>query len=180
MEVFEILARLQAPASVPASSDFDVEWEGPGERTDFLTVVRPDASEGSYRQLALVTSANPVSLRAPEAAGEWEIRYVDGATGATFGRAPLDVVAATPRLDAPAEVRAGDRFEVVWSGPDRGGDLVVVAPADAPDRRWEEFGFTAAGSPLGLAAPFRPGSYEIRYVDGTSGDVLARRPLEVR
>jgi hypothetical protein len=37
-----------------------------------------------------------------------------------------------------------------------------------------------AGSPIGLTAPEAPGRYEIVYVDGASGDVLARRGLEVR
>lgn len=179
-EVFEILARLDAPDRVGASDSLEVAWEGPGEAADFVTVVRPDAPPGAYRRLALVAGANPVRLRAPDEPGDWQVRYVDGATGETLGHRPLEVAAAAPTLDAPATVRAGDRFEIRWTGPDRGGDLIVVARAGAPDRRWEEFGYTTAGSPVDLAAPFSPGAYEIRYVDGASGEVMARRPLQVR
>ncbi len=180
LEVFEILARLDAPPRVEVSGRLEVGWVGPGERADFVTVVRPDAPPGTYRQLALVDGANPVRLEAPAEPGDWQIRYVDGASGETLGHRPLEIVAAAPTLDAPATVRAGDRFEIRWTGPGRGGDLIVVARQGAPDGRWQEFGYTTAGSPVDLAAPFRPGEYEIRYVDSQDGEILARRPLQVR
>lgn len=180
LEVFEILARLQVPAAVAGGSRFETGWEGPDAPGDFLTIVRPDAPDGEYRDLVPTASGNPVTLTAPTAPGAWEVRYVDGASAATFGRSPLEVTSVQPVLTAPETVAAGDRFEVRWSGPDAAGDFISIAPAGSPAHRHEDFAFTSLGSPASLAAPFRAGDYELRYVDGASGTVLAQRPLRVR
>ena len=39
-------ATLEAPASVPAGSDFEVKWEGPDNKGDFITIVAADAEKG--------------------------------------------------------------------------------------------------------------------------------------
>lgn len=180
LEVYEVLARLRAPAEVAAGAPFEVAWEGPAAPGDFLTIVAPTAPEGQYHELALVAAGTPVTMRAPAASGTWEVRYVDGASAATFGRTPFAVTAPPPLLDAPAVVAAGARFQVDWTGPNQRGDFITIAPADAPSRRHEDFAFTSLGSPASLAAPFEPGEYELRYFDGASGELLAQRPLSVR
>ena len=58
-------ASLKAPGDVPAGSVFNVHWEGPDSRNDFVTIVTQNASEGSYLNYAYTSKGNPVSITAP-------------------------------------------------------------------------------------------------------------------
>jgi Ca-activated chloride channel family protein len=94
-------------------------------------------------------------------------------------RIPIEVEGIEVDLEAPPRVTAGTRFEVRWRGPDNSGDFIAIAEPDAGRGRHIDFGFTSLGSPISLAAPFTQGSYEIRYVSGVDGSILARVPLAV-
>lgn len=74
-------------------------------------------------------------------------------------------------LEAPAEVRGGEQFEVVWSGPDSLGDYITIVPKGSPEGHWEEYRYTRDGNPVTLTAPYAPGVYELRYaVERTDPD----------
>lgn len=66
-------------------------------------------------------------------------------------------------LTVPAEIEVGSSFEVAWAGPDSSGDYITIVPSGAPEGFWADYQYTSAGNPLTLVAPFKPGSYEIRY-----------------
>lgn len=68
-------------------------------------------------------------------------------------------------LTAPAEIEIGSTFEVTWAGPDSSGDYITIVPAGAPEGEWADYEYTSSGNPVSLTAPFRPGSYEIRYAN---------------
>ena len=108
------------------------------------------------------------------------MRYVRAADGEILARQPVDVVALAISLNAPAEVDAGTRFEVEWTGTAKSGDFIAVAPFDAPRRRYLDWTYTSVGHLLTLAAPFKPGDYEVRYISGDDLEVIARVPVRVR
>ena len=64
-------------------------------------------------------------------------------------------------------------------GAATGGDFLAVAVPDSPAHRKLDWATVTVGSPLTLAAPAKPGTYEIRYIAGDGREVLARIPIEV-
>jgi Ca-activated chloride channel family protein len=122
---------------------------------------------------------NPLELVAPAEEGTYEVRYASGLSGQALAQATLTVKKPEATLEAPERVTAGERVEVVWTGPNLGDDIVALAPAGAGAEEYTAFAETAAGSPATLRAPSSPGGYEVRYVDSEQHRVVARRPVEV-
>jgi len=180
LEVFEVLATLEGPAEVSGGEQLEVSWTGPDGPQDYLSIAEPGAKNETYLEWALTGEGNPLSLRAPRRAGEFELRYVRAEDGEVLARRHLAVVAKTVSLRAPPEVEAGSRFVVEWSGTPGGGDFVAVAKEGAAAGAHLDWSYTTAGRRLTLAAPFRPGSYEVRYVSGEEVEILARKPLMVQ
>lgn len=82
-------------------------------------------------------------------------------------------------LETPAQTAAGSTFQVTWTGPDAKNDYITIVEKGAAKGKYENYTYTKKGSPLELKALDNPGEYEIRYVDGTSKDILASAPIEV-
>lgn len=82
-------------------------------------------------------------------------------------------------LWAPAEAEAGRWLAVAWTGPDQRGDRITVVEVDAPDQHTGRYALTRQGNPLVLPMPERPGVYQLRYLAGRSGRLLARRGIRV-
>jgi Ca-activated chloride channel family protein len=126
-----------------------------------------------------VREGNPLSIRAPDQPGSYELRYLTGQTNATLASAPLTVSEATASLEAPSVAEAGGDIAVTWQGPDNRGDYVTIVEAGAAEGEYGDYARTREGNPLRLTMPEAPGEYEIRYVTGQSGVTLARRPIIV-
>ena len=102
-----------------------------------------------------------------------------GATAAVSGQAEA---ADTVVLAAPEQVDAGSRFDVGWRGrgPDGSWDYITLVEADAADAEYGSYNYIREGNPLTFRAPRQAGDYELRYVHGTTQQVLARQDLKVR
>jgi Ca-activated chloride channel homolog len=83
-------------------------------------------------------------------------------------------------LDGPAEVGAGEKFAINWTGPSSLGDYITIVAAGAV--RWTNepwFTATKGASPGSLVAPIKDGAYALWYVSGTDDTILARRAIRV-
>ena len=107
-------------------------------------------------------------------------------TDAAGGSATAPVAATGPAeklteatLTAPQQVAAGVEFAVGWTGPDNRGDFVTVVKSAAGANENGHYQETERGPSLKITAPIEPGTYELRYVTGTSRTILARVPIEV-
>ncbi|MHB1351019.1 MAG: VWA domain-containing protein [Desulfobulbus sp.] len=89
--VTPVSARVTAPASVAAGSEFEVQWEGPGNEGDYLTIVKPDADAGDYGSYAYTREGSPARLQAPEDPGSYEVRYILDQDKVILSRTPLTV-----------------------------------------------------------------------------------------
>jgi len=118
LEVTAVSANLTASDEVRGGDTFPVEWSGPGNRQDYITIVESGATEGDYGHYAYVFERNPVSIRAPLEMGEYELRYSTGRSQKTLGRRPIRV---TPPKAEPGELR------LVRSG----SSTVIVLPENA-------------------------------------------------
>jgi Ca-activated chloride channel family protein len=69
-------AELTAPASVAPGAAFEVTWTGPNNRGDWLTIVPREAAASAYASYVDADRGAPQTLRAPAAAGVYELRSV--------------------------------------------------------------------------------------------------------
>ena len=178
-----VSATLDAPDTVLPGADFEVEWEGPVNRNDFIAIVAPDApggDSGDGRSASSRVGEGPVSLTAPDDEGEYEIRYVMNDSDRTLAAIPITVGGTDVTLAVDDPVATGGVVEVSFTGPGRYEDLVeiVEAGAGADDDALQE-ARASQGSPAQLFAPSAAGEYEIRYRASDSGEVLATIPLVV-
>ena len=91
--IVDATATLTAPASVPAGEEFAIQWTGPDNERDFIGLVKADAAEGTYNgPYDYTRKGSTLKLRAPDAAGDYELRYMMADTPyRTLGRARVQV-----------------------------------------------------------------------------------------
>jgi len=180
LEVYEVLATLKATTELGPGEEFTVEWTGPNDPQDYLSIATPDSENQAYIDWRPTDSGNPLSLRAPQDQGQYEIRYVRSSDGALLAREPLAVTATAVSLRFPPVVEIGTRFDVEWSGTPGRGDFLAVASEGSEKKRYLDWSFTTLGNPLSLAAPFKPGQFEVLYISGKDHEIVVRAPLKVR
>ncbi len=119
LSVTAVTASLKGPAQAVAGSTFAVSWEGPNNQRDYVTVVKKGMREGEYgNEYEYTARGNPLQLRAPVEAGEYELRYSTGQAYATLARAPISI---TPAKEEPGLVEvaaantlpAGSAVEII-------------------------------------------------------------------
>ena len=92
IEVTAARATLQAPSSVEAGAEFQVEWTGPAHPGDAITLAAPDARGDRSESFAWVENLEgPATVRAPEAPGRYELRYVLGVDRVVVARIEVRV-----------------------------------------------------------------------------------------
>ncbi len=164
---------LDAPAEAVSGSRFQVAWTGPDNDNDRIVVVEAGAAEGQRDNAAFARDGSPATLTAPDAPGAYEIRYLSGQESLTLAARPIAVLPVPARVEAPASVVAGARFEVAWTGPGNDSDRIVVVEAGAAEGLYLLSVPTGEGSPATLVAPDAPGAYEVRYMTGQDLATLA-------
>jgi Ca-activated chloride channel family protein len=173
-------ATLSAPEAVSAGATFELDWTGPNEAEDYLSLSLAEAEKGDYLQWARTEDGAPATFRAPKTPGTYELRYISGDSDEIRARATLNVEAVPVVLRVPAAAVAGRRFSVEWTAAAVDGDFIAIAPRGAPEGRFVDWATTAAGSPVTLAAPSAPGVYEVRYLSEHGRVILAADRIEVR
>lgn len=178
--VHAVEAELTAPDRVASGAAFSFAWEGPDNPRDFITLVPAGTPEGKYEVYVYTNRGNPATLTAPDAVGDYELRYLLGAAPyPTLASRPISLGATTAALHAPKRVDAGTKVEIAWEGPDNRKDFITIVPAGTPERDYDDYVYTDRGNPAMLTAPESPGEYEVRYLTGQTYATLATAPLSV-
>ncbi len=175
-----------APASVSASQQvqagslFSVNWEGPQNRYDRVSVFSLDGRRELTRTYVFrdnVTS--PVDVKAPEQPGDYQLRYYTH-DKKTLASAAITVTRAEASVSvAEGVITAGSKFDVNWIGPQNRYDRLSVFTLDGKTQLEQKFVHRRdAKSPTEVKAPEEPGSYLLRYY--THGkNTLAETTIEV-
>lgn len=192
LTVTAVEASLKAPESAVAGATIAIDWEGPDNSQDFITIVEADAKEGSYEDYQYVRrkfgprELNRVEMEAPEKPGSYEVRYLSGKKRLTLAAVPFQVTAADASLTAEGEVMEGATFEVEWSGPDNKGDYITLVPkGEKEGKTGSTYAYVKRKQGprdlqiVQLEAPERSGEYELRYVTGDKRFTLASQPLTI-
>jgi Ca-activated chloride channel family protein len=85
---------LKAPAKAPLGAPVLVEWTGPNNHNDYLTIVPQGAPDGASQHYAWTASGSPARIDPPDAAGPCEVRYVSGQNDKVLARLPIEITAA--------------------------------------------------------------------------------------
>jgi Ca-activated chloride channel family protein len=168
---------MQAPAEVVGGSEFEVEWAGPDNPSDYITIVPKGAQEGAYTDYVYTRDGNPISLSAPVEPGDYELRYMNDNERKMIASIPIKIIGASASLQAVSEAMAGTAIEVSWSGSSSDSDYITIVPAGADDGAYADYSYTREGNPVKIETSFEPGSYEVRMVNDNEDIVLARAPL---
>lgn len=189
LEVVAISASVTAPQRVEAGSTFEVAWTGPGYERDYIGITPADYEDTGYpyrfvSDKVRVSDNDILRIKAPTEPGQYVIEYAIGQDDSRLAIAPLEVVAVSAGLTAPASVPAGSTFEVAWTGPGYERDYVGVTPADYEDTGYPYRFVTnkvqvSEGDVLRVTAPTAPGSYVVEYALGQDNSRLMSSPLEV-
>ena len=179
--VVTVEASVDAPESVPAGASFDVTWDGPDNRGDYIGLAEPGSDvhlKGSAYAYTGISKNGKASLTAPEAVGTYDIIYKTGST--ILARDSLMVTKVTASLEGPDTAPAGSIAIVTWQGPDNSGDYITLAERDGD--RIPKMGYAYTGSSknnqASIRLPEQAGELDLVYVT-RSGKILGRMPITI-
>jgi hypothetical protein len=178
IEVTDVTAEFDALPPSGAGAEVAITWRGPAYPGDFISIDPNGAPEQQYGSYAY-TTATPVTIRAPDTAGAYVVRYHLAGSYRVIGQTALTVGSVAASVTAPGEAPAGSEVSVTWEGPNATLDYVSVDSVGAPPDVYGTYAYTSVGSPLLLRLPDEPGTYAIRYHMGQSGAVIGTTPIEV-
>ena len=172
-------ATVKSAPTVAAGGQLEVTWTGPNNERDYVAIGEAAPNGRKYLNYKYTRDGSPIKLTAPEQPGNYEVRYFLGAGDTIIARQALTVGSVTATVSGPAQVAAGAKFSVAWTGPNNARDYITIVKAGAPERSFARYEYTAKGNPLTFTAPDEPGAYEIRYSTGAQYSTLARAPLTI-
>jgi Ca-activated chloride channel family protein len=170
---------IDAPDSVPADTVFYVNWVGPNNQGDYITIVAAGNRKWDGEPYFYTYGGNTRPLQSSTTPGNYELWYVNGADAKPKLKVPILVTAFVGSLDGPPSVAAGAPFTVAWTGPASPGDYVTIEPVGAIEWVEESYFYTNSSMPTGtLTASLNDGPHELWYVAG-DGTVMIREPITV-
>lgn len=181
-------ASVMAQGSARITSPLTVNWTGPADEGDFITVVKPDAADGAYLTYAYVDAQGDgdqgvVTFDMPAIAGNYELRYVSPRREpSVLARTALIIGDSEARIEAPTSATAGSTVHIVAEGPESESHWIGFAPVGSDTGVYLNGHYarpTGTRSELELRVPAKPGDYEIRYVLNEGERVLTARPVRV-
>ncbi|HKS55021.1 MAG TPA: vWA domain-containing protein [Steroidobacteraceae bacterium] len=174
-----VSASVTAPQTAAAGAKIKITWQGPNNPRDFVTIVKAGAAEKQYAAYEYTSKGSTLDMRAPEVAGEYEVRYLTAQTYATLATTKMTVTAVSASLKAPATAVAGSNVAVNWQGPNNERDYVTIVKKGAREGEYANYEYTSRGNPVKVLAPIEPGEYEVRYSTGQAYTTLARAPITI-
>ncbi len=180
LHIVPVTATVKAPASVGIGKTFQVEWQGPDNAQDFVTLVPVGTAEGRYEDYVYTRDGSPQTMTAPATAGQYELRYLTGRGYKTIGKTSLTVTDASASVQFKSPANIGQQLAVTWTGPANEREYITVVPAGTRDGQYNQYTYVSEGNPLQLQLPEKPGDYEIRYMTANAERVLARAPLQIQ
>jgi hypothetical protein len=179
VQVTSTAATVSAPVTVAAGAAFAVQWQGPNNPRDFITIVPAGTTAREYDAYVYTSAGNPASLAAPEVAGAYEVRYLTAQTYATLATAAVTVTPVSATLVAPPSAPARAVVAVTWEGPGNPTDYVILLPVGAANDATGNYAYVSRGKELRIATPDVPGEYELRYLTGNQRLTLGKRAITI-
>lgn len=175
LAVTAVTATLRAPQELAARQEFEVAFEGPGNKQDVFEIRGPRGEKPRHDyDYAHGKKSGTVKMTAPEQPGDYTVLYYT--FDKELARIPIRVTGVTASLKVPATVPAGSDFEVGFSGPANRGDMILVELKKG-ERGAYRYPQQHENGVLPLTAPEALGKYDVVYQAGDTE--LARQAFEV-
>jgi hypothetical protein len=91
INVTPVSAMLRAPSTANAGRELVIDWTGPANARDFISIASPGSSAESYLAFVYARTPGAETLVAPTTPGDYEIRYVTGYSNTILARSALRV-----------------------------------------------------------------------------------------
>jgi hypothetical protein len=181
LKVTDVSATLEPAPTVGVGGDLSINWTGPKQASDFISIDKPGTPDTSYGPYAYATQGSPAKIRAPDAPGNYVVRYhMAGGGYRVIGSAPVKVVDQSVTLSPPGHAAAGSRVLIKWSGPANQADFISIDPIGSDDAKYGAYAYpTATSDQVEIRAPEEAGDYLVRYHMGGSYRVLGSAPLRI-
>jgi len=179
IEVIEPEVTMTVPATALAGQKFEVSWTGAVNINDYITIVPMGSDEGTYENYFRVRKHAAKDLQAPANTGLYEVRYVLAEGVRTLARETIEITEPEITLTAPAEIRAGDKLRVSWTGAVDSGDYIALVPVGSDDSIFGDYFRVRTLAEKDIKAPDGTGLYELRYILKEGGRVMVRHTVEV-
>lgn len=177
--VTEVEATLDVPAEIGAGAPIEVTWTGPDNPNDYISIAEQGTDDDAYADYTRTRDGSPLTVRAPDTPGRYEIRYVMAQSDRVIARSPVNVTAVEAQFDVADTLMVDTPVQINWTGPDNPNDYISIAERGSDDGSYANYERTRNGNPLAIRTPDRPGQYELRYVMAQSDRVIARKPLTI-
>ncbi|WP_272010380.1 VWA domain-containing protein [Roseovarius sp. ZX-A-9] len=172
-------AHITGPARVTTGAAFEVSWSEPIDGRDMVTILPMGAAEGARGDYHRIGDKTEGRFKAPAEPGLYELRYILDVGSKTLATAPVEVIAAEVSVTGPARVTTGAAFDVSWSEPIDGRDMVTILPMGAAEGTRGDYQRVGNKTEGTLRAPAEPGLYELRYILDVGSKTLATATVEV-
>jgi Ca-activated chloride channel family protein len=86
-----VTAKVHPPASANVNAEFEVKWQGPDYKSDYISIARPNQRPGSYVTYTYTYRGNPVKIKAPKEPGAYEVRYILGRGSKLLDKANITI-----------------------------------------------------------------------------------------
>jgi hypothetical protein len=179
ISISAVTAKVEPAGPVNMAAWIDVKWEGPARDGDYICVARPNQPPSANVGQTPIRDSKPVKVRAPNEAGDYEVRYILARGVKLLAKAPVTVNPVTAEIKSPAKAVARAEFEVQWKGPGYPEDFVSVARGNQPPSGSMSSALVRKGNPAKLHAPREPGTYEVRYILGYGNRLLAKTTITI-
>ena len=117
LKVTDVAATLEPAPTVGVGGDLSITWTGPKQPSDFISIDKPGAPDTTYGPYAYATQGSPAKIRAPDAPGDYVVRYHMAGGYRVIGSAPVKVVDESVTLSGPESAPAGSRVAIKSTGP---------------------------------------------------------------
>ncbi len=168
-----------SPGGLQAAENFQIKWTGPNFKKDFIAIAKPEMKADKYLSWAYTSNGNPAQMRAPTKPGTYEIRYINGSDNQILARGKIEVKPSNAEIKKVKPVTAAYGLEIDWVGPNIKKDFIAIAKPEMKGNRYLSWVYTSNGSPAKMRVPSKPGTYEIRYINGSDEQILVRTSLIV-
>jgi len=157
---------ISAPDLAVAGSEVALNWQGPGNNRDYISVADAGSEAKQYHSYKYAKPGAKLSARMPDVAGDYVVRYISGQERNIWAEAPIKVIERNETLVSPKQVSASTKFTVSWTAIGNQADYVAIYKVGAEVKDYESYAYTRNKLKATLNAPADAGDYELRYISG--------------
>ncbi|RKF14691.1 VWA domain-containing protein [Roseovarius spongiae] len=177
---------VSGPTEIRAGDRLRFSWTGAVNPRDFVRIAPMGSDDSVSGDYARVGDASEAELTAPKQTGVYELRYTLDKGRRVLARHRFEVLAADAALTTGAELSApdaaapGSTIEVGWTVESESADQrITLARGDQAIFTWITAIRIEGEPPVRMPLPEEPGSYELRFLDLSGQEVLARKVIVV-